>query len=105
MKNHPLYKKLKQLALDGNYTIEQVQLLDFNKAVNLLGERTFTGTFLSNMKRGVIDALQDRGDNRNVQSLKQVTKNWLDVNFPDWKAERGRQGDKPYVTIWLEGKP
>lgn len=105
MKNHPLYKTLKQIALDGNYTIEQVQGLKFNQAADLLGTRSFSLAFLNNMKRGIITALQNRDDENNLQQLKQKAKNWLDANFPDAKAEKGRQSDKPYITVWLEGKP
>jgi len=105
MKNHPLYKKLKQIALDGDYTIEQVQGLRFGQAVELLETRDFSLTFLNNMKRGVVDALRNHNDTANAEQLKQTAKTWLDAHFPDWEAERGREGGKPYVTIWLEGKP
>jgi len=105
MNNHTFYKKLKQIALDGNYSIEQVQSLGFNQAAELLGSRDFTITFLNNMKCGVIDALRNRDDKANMEQLKQMAKVWLDANFPDWEAERGREGNKRYVTIWLKGKP
>ncbi|MGB2807543.1 MAG: hypothetical protein WBC22_07375 [Sedimentisphaerales bacterium] len=105
MKNHPLYKKLEQIALDRNYTVEQVQALAFNQAAELLETCSFSLTFLINMKHGVIDALQHRDDENDLQQLKQTAKNWLDTNFPDWEAERGRQGNEPYITIWLRGKP
>ena len=105
MKNHPLYKKLKQIALDGNYTIEQIENMNFNQAADLLSERTFTITFLRNMKRGIIDTLRNRDDENNLQQLKQKAKNWLDANFPNWKAEKGRQGEYPFITIWLKGNP
>lgn len=105
MKNHPLYKKLKQIALDGNYTIEQVQNAGFNQIAELLETRNFSLAFLNNMKRGIIMTLQNRDDEQNLQQLKQTAKSWLDTNFPDWEAERGREGDKPFVKIWLKGKP
>ena len=105
MKNHPLYKKLKQIACDGNYAIEQVQDLDFNQAADLLGTRDLTITFLNNMKLGVIAELRRRDDEANLQQLQQQIKDVLDSNFPGWEAERGRQGHKPYITFWLEGKP
>lgn len=104
MKNHPLYKKLKQVACDSNFTLEQVQDLDFNQAANLLEIRDFTITFLNNMKWGVIEELRSRDDEANLEQLKQQTKGVLDSNFLGWEAERGREGHKPYVTIWLEGK-
>lgn len=105
MKNHPHYKKLKQIALDGNYTIDQVQNASFNQVAELLETRDFSLAFLNNMKRGIIDTLQNRDDEEDLQGLKQQAETWLDAHFPDWQAERGRQGNKPYVTIWLEGKP
>ena len=104
MNNHPFYKKLKQIALDGNYSIEQVQGLRFGQAVELLETRDFSITFLNNMKRGIVDVLRNHNDKANMEQLKQTAKAWLDANFPDWEAERGRQGNKSYVTIWLEGK-
>jgi len=105
MKNHLLYKKLKQIALDGNYTIEQVQNASFNQVAAILGTRDFTLTFLNNMKRGIIDTLRNRDDEDNMQALRIVAMAWLNANFPNWKAERGRESDKPFVKIWLEGKP
>jgi len=105
MNNHPFYKKLKQIALGGNYSIEQVRRLRFNQAADLLGSHDFTVTFFNNMKRGVIVSLRNRDDKANMEQLKQTAKAWLDANFPNWEAERGREGDKPYVTIWLEGRP
>jgi len=105
MKNHPFYKKLKRIALDGNYAIEQVQALGFNKTAELLQTRDFTVTLLNNMKRDIIASLHNRDDKANMEQLKQTVKTWLNANFPDWEAESGRQGNKSYVTIWLEGKP
>ncbi len=105
MKNHPKYVALKQIALDGNYTVEQIRALTFNQATTLLGEKPPSITFLENAKRGIVMALGDRDDKANLQQLKSKVKTFLDNNFPDWEAERGREGEKPYVKIWLKGKP
>lgn len=105
MKNHPLYKKLKQIALDGNYTIEQVQNVGFRQAAELLETRDFSLTFLRGMKRGIVMALQNRDDENDMQQLKQTAKAWLDANFPKWQAERGRESNKPFVKVWLKGEP
>lgn len=105
MKNHPLYKKLKQIALDGNYTSEQVRNAGFNQVAELLGTRNFSLAFLNNMKRGIVMALQNRDDENDMQQLRLTAMTWLNANFPDWQSERGREGNKPYVTIWLKGKP
>lgn len=105
MENHPLYKKLRQTALDNNYTVDQVRSLNFNQATDLLRTRDFSVTFLHNMKRVIIMALQDRDDEDRLQQVKLKIKTWLDTNFPNWEAEHGRENDKPYITIWLKGKP
>jgi len=105
VKNHPLYKKLKQIALDGHYTIEQVRSASISQVTTLLETSHFSSGFLYNMKRLLISELQDRQDERDTHELRQVAMTWLNANFPDWQAERGREGDKPYVTIWLKGKP
>jgi hypothetical protein len=105
MKNHPLYQQLKQIVLDGDYTVDQACALNINQAAELLGSHSFSLAFLNNMKRGIVMELQGRDDEIDLQQLKEAAKNWLDVNFPDWEAEHGREGEKPYVTIWLKGKP
>jgi hypothetical protein len=105
MQNHSLYKELKQIAFDGDYTVDQIQFLEFSQAIELLGTGDFTLTFLNNMKRSIIGALRDRDDEFSLQQLKQQIQNVLDTNFVGWEVERGRQGGKPYVKIWLEGKP
>lgn len=106
MRNNPLYKKLKQIVLDGDYTIDQVKNATMGQVAQLLGpDVRFGQAFFQNMKRGLIMTLQNRDDENDMQQLKQTAKTWLDANFPDWEAERGREGDKNYVTIWLRGKP
>ena len=106
MKNNPLYKSLKQTALDGDYTVEQIKNISKAKVCQLLDtEERFSNTFFLNMKRGIIMILQNRDDEKDFQQLKQTAKNWLDISFPGWEAERGREGEKPFVKIWLKGKP
>lgn len=80
-------------------------MLDFNAAAVLLGKRSFSMAFLTNMKSLLIVEMQEQQDENDVQQLKQTAKAWLDANFPDWQAERGKESDKPFVKIWLEGKP
>jgi acylphosphatase len=105
MENHPLYRKLRKTVLDNNYTIEQVQGLNFNQATELLGNSSISHTFLNNMKCGIVLALQERDDKNDLQQLKQTAGNWLDTNFPNWEAEVERESGKPCVRIWLKGKP
>ncbi len=104
MKNHPLYKKLKQIALDRNYTVEQIENVSKSKVCQLLNtDERFSDTFFLNMKRGIIMTLENRDEEQNLQQLKSQAKSWLDANFPGWEAERG--DGKGKVIIWLKGKP
>jgi hypothetical protein len=105
MRNHPLYQKLKLIALDENYTIEQVQSLSFTQVTSLLGERPVSTTFLENMKQGIIMVLQYRDDERDLQALQGQVKTFLDTNFPGWGAECDRECGKPCIRLWLKGKP
>ena len=105
MLNNPLYGKFKELVLNNNYTVEQVQELSINQAAKLLGAGGFSCTFWDNMKRAVIAALQSRDDQNNLEQLRQTAKSWLDTNFPSWEAEIEREKDKPCVKLWLKGKP
>lgn len=105
MKNHPLYKKLKVYAL-ANLTTGEIEALFPHELIALLGEGQIrlSHTFVNNMKSAVIMAMENRDDENDLQQVKTEIKSWLDANFPNWEAERGRDGDKPYVTIWLKGK-
>lgn len=105
MRNHPLYQKLKKIALDENYTIEQVQSLSFNQVTTLLDERPGSATFLENMKQCIIGVLQNRDDERDLQALRDQVKMSLDMSFPGWVAECDRESGKPCIKLWLKGKP
>jgi len=105
MKNNPLYDKLKQIALDGDYTVEQVQNATVGQIATLLGASGQKPQFIENMRRGIINTLQNRDDEVNLRALKSQAIDRLNSNFPDFAAERGREGDKPFVKIWLKGKP
>lgn len=104
MKNHPLYQKLKLIALNENYTIDQVKSLSFTQVTTLLGEKPGSVTFLENMKQSIILKLQNRDDERDRQALLDQVKIYLDMNFPGWMAESEREGGKPCIKLWLKGK-
>jgi len=105
MRNNTIYKALKQLILDNNYTVEQLQQLGFNEARQLLGNPRFSVTFFNNMKRGLIDTLQARDDKADCDRVKGRIKTWLDTNYPNCEIERGRESGKPVIKLWLKGKP
>jgi hypothetical protein len=57
------------------------------------------------MKQGLILVLQNRDDERDLQALQDQIKIYLDTNFPGWVADRDREDGKPYIKLWLKGKP
>jgi hypothetical protein len=105
MKNNALYIQLKQLAITGDYTLEQLDSLTHQQAQSLLGGVVFSVTFFHNMKHGIKMALEARNEEREFQQVKGAVKSWLDANFPEWVAEKGKDGNKPIITFWLKGKP
>lgn len=104
MKNHPFYKKFKQKISKVGLAIKGVKLLNFDDAANLLGERKFSNAFLTNMKSLLVAEMQDQQDESNKQ-LFAAKVEALRNKFPDFEVERGREGDKPFITIWLKSKP
>ena len=105
MRNRADYKALEQKALSENWTMEQLEAVTLKQIATFLDKPHLSITFLKNAKKCLIDILQERDDEAHLQAVKQKVKTWLDANFPDWKAERGRERGKPWVKIWLKGKP
>jgi hypothetical protein len=104
MENHPLYTEFKQKAADGELSIQQVRGLSYNDAAELLGRRGFSFSFLVNMKDQLISEMQDGQDESNKQLFAAKVET-LRSKFPDLQVERGRRAEKPYIIIWLKGKP
>ena len=105
MKNNELYKQLEVIV--ANYTAGQVENATIKQVCNLLGISTkvMSGTFFTNMKKCLLDYIQERDDEADLQRLRSQVINWLNNNFPDWQADRGRERDKPFVKIWFNGRP
>ena len=105
MKNHPVYKQVKQYALTS-LSLDDFEAMTPGEILEAAGSQAkVSGTFAINMKQSVLMALQARDDENDLQQLKLKVKTFLDANFPDWGAERGREGEKPYIKIWPRGKP
>ncbi len=104
MRSNPVYKKLKKIALEGDYTIEQVTNASKGQIESLVGHE-LTVNFYSSLKTCVLQDLQEKLDGQAVAAFKDKVKAYLDQYYPDYKFERGRDRDKPFITIWLEGKP
>lgn len=104
MKNKQIYKDLKQKAFDENWTLEQLDALTHQQAVELLGQN-MTLSFLRGMKKGIRDAFQARDDEANRQEVEQHLHGLLTSKYPNAVVEKSRQYGKPHVIVWLEGKP
>ena len=104
MKNHELYKQIKAIA--ANYTIAQVELATRQQVCALLDIPVgqMSSAFFSNMKACLISELQEREDEADLQNVRAAASAFLDSNFPQWQADKGREGGKRFVKIWLDGR-
>ena len=105
MRNNQFYKQMRQVVLDGDYTVEQVELATDDQIKTILDAPDLKPTFIANLRRCVTKDLIDQDDERNLQDLRTQVWGWLNTDFPDFEFERGREDDKPFVKIWLKGKP
>tara|TARA_Y100000310_G_scaffold74383_1_gene70601 strand:+ start:1802 stop:2131 length:330 start_codon:yes stop_codon:yes gene_type:complete len=106
MRNNPVYVQLLQYALDHDYTIAQVEGATAQQVANVLGiDKSELPNNFENARSLLIRDLQERDDNATLAEVKSRVQTWLDNNFPDWEGEKGREGDKRFVKIWLDGKP
>lgn len=106
MRKDPIYQTVLSYAIANNATVEQAESLTRQQVSSIVGyEAIISEAFLVNMRVGIATELRDRDDAEHMDGLKQQAKSWLDANFPHWEADKGREFGKPFVTIWLEGKP
>ena len=100
MRNNPLFKRLRQIALDKGYTIEQVEAVTKKQIEKLLDAKLKTA-FADNMKRCIIQELRIK----EWEQMLRLVKDKVKVYFPRAEFERDNEGDKPRITIWPKGKP
>ena len=97
------------MVISGNYTFSQIENATASQVIQIGGfsleEAGEIQFFWEGIKRLLLIDFIDRRDGIRMEALKTEAQTWLDANFPNWQATRGRESDKPYVTIWLEGKP
>jgi len=105
MKNNALYIELKQIIIDDSYTVAQVEGATKAQIESLLNTSGLGDAFVANMKRSVAAYLRSQIDTAKMDTLQSQAVSWLTTNFPDAEFERGKRDGKPYVTIWVEGKP
>jgi hypothetical protein len=105
MKNHPLYKAFKKKVEDKGLSIEGIRLLDARTIKGELGNDIhLPAALFRNMKSYLIFEMQEQQDEIDKQAFASKVE-VLRNKWPDLKVERGREGDKPFVIIWLKGKP
>jgi len=108
MRNSRLYTQLKQNALDNDYTIEQVNTLEYEATKTLLGEE-FSYNFFTNIRNQIAIELTESRDQTSFEGLQNQLKGgsrvWLKNNFPDAVLEKGKEFGKQFIKIWLYGKP
>ena len=102
MRNNLKYIRLRDYAFDHDYTIEQIENVTHREAESLLGISIPLN--FNNVKRCLIKDLQERDDTVISDAIKSKVKSWLDANYADWKAEKGRESNKPFIKIWPDGQ-
>lgn len=102
--NNALYKKFKTKVGEIGLEVEGVRMLGFNEAAEMIGTRKFSQVTLENMKVMLVSEIQESRDESDKQQI-QGRLEALRAGFPDFEVERGREGEKPFITIWLKGKP
>lgn len=106
MRNNETHKRLEQIAIDGSYTIAQIQNATSEQVCTLLNVDGLPETFLANMKEVLIRNLQDRDDETDKQFLlANINISAIRARFEDIEFERSREEGKRKITFWLDGKP
>lgn len=105
MKNNPLYIQLRQIALDGNYTIGQLANVTKTQVENILDSGVLPMQFVKNMKRMVKCILQERDDEIERVTIEQKIPTMIRKRFPNLKVDFKRApNDGRVVRLWLDGK-
>ena len=107
MRYNPLYARLKQIALDNNYTIDEVQGLTKQQIADQvqLSIDDFSDDFFANIKTVIVSDFESIRDHSMLGVVKSQLEPWLVEEYPDAEFERGKENDKRFIKIWLDGKP
>lgn len=102
--NNALYKKFKDFVGETVLSIAGIGMLTFNEVALMVETRKFPLVVMETMKLKLINEMQEDRDESDKQQI-QGRLEALRASFPDFEVERGREGEKPFITIWLKGKP
>ena len=107
MKSNPLYKQIKQIALDEDYTIQQVRDATKTQITSLLGisESAVLDTFVDCMKANLAEELRRRDFERDKQFIIDNYSEELRKRFGDCQIDKSEIRGYRCVLIWLDGAP
>jgi len=107
MRDHPLYKNLRQIALDGDYTVAKIKRATKEQVAELLAldvDAAFWSGgnigFFENLKLNLAQELQEMDNAADEQTLKGLLK----AMFPDAVIERDHSERDPCVKVFYKGK-
>ncbi|MFH1615024.1 MAG: hypothetical protein ABIG61_08075 [Planctomycetota bacterium] len=104
MRNDPVYKKLVIAA--ENYTDKQITDATVSQIRNLTkADNNHTDDFLLMAKDCILTDRKEAAEEAIKETIRERLITYLQNNFPDFEISRGREFDKRYITIWLDGKP
>ena len=108
MQNNALYLQLKQAAINGGYTIGQAEDITKAQMESIVGT-SISDNFYANMKAVLVGHITDEAEEIELSGLKNQliggNRQWLLNHFPNAEIDRGKESEKKYIKIWLDGKP
>ncbi len=111
MKRNPLYQQLRQIALAGNYTREQIAAVTKGQMVALLGMQAseLPDAIFENLKGAISRRLQERDDladkNFILDQIDGDQRVAFRARFPDFEVKWQRQGEYRSIVLLLDGIP
>lgn len=108
MKQHPLYQQIEEMALSGDYTIDQMlnanrKQLEAATGKDLSG---YKSSFLKGLKQVVAKRLKHRDTDGHKSFALARIEAAFEIRFgikPD--IDHDEEGDKPFLKIWYKGRP
>ena len=99
MRNRQLYKTIKQIVIDGNYTIAQVEGVTRRQMESIVGQSV--GGYFEGIKENLVKELTAQDDTLRQSQIR----NAIISQFPNAEFDKGTVRGKKFVRIWIDGKP
>ena len=109
MRQRAIFQKISNFVIAQDYTIEQVQNVTYTQVKNLLNltdvEVQEYRAYLSNIKKLIIQDLQDVIDVQTLADFKTQIHVYLIARFPDYEVEKDfNDKNNRTVTFYLDGR-